>query len=327
MMRRRAFLAGAVASIAGPSAIEAQPAGATPRIGYFCPWSMTSDPVRLDAFRDALRELGYVDGKNITLIPRFANEDYQRLPALAAEFVSMKVDVIVALTTPVAGEAQRATATIPIVFTYASDPVRTGLVTSLAKPGGNITGYSDITADLVQKRLALLKEVIPTVTRVGVLENPGNPGTEIAWSELQQAARQLGLELHRSDVRKADEFETAFAALTKAGVGAVILVADFVFVAHRQAIARLATSRRLPLMGWGRAWPENGALLSYGAGSGEIVRRLASYVDKVLKGAKPGDLPIEQASKFELVVNLKTAKAIGLTIPQSLLLRADHVIE
>jgi putative ABC transport system substrate-binding protein len=324
-MDRRAFIAGTLGLLAAPLAAEAE--ATVPKIGYLSPWSSSNNPLSLNAFRDALHEHGYVDGTNVVVVPRFADEDYQRLPALVAELVKLKVDVIVALTTPVARVAQQATATIPIVFTYVSDAVRTGLVASLARPGGNLTGYSDITADLVQKRLALLHEVVPRVTRVGVLKNPANPGTEIVWSELEAAARQLRLELYGTDVRKGDDLEAAFAAFTKARVGSVILVADFVFAGHRQGIVRLTTSHRLPLMGWGRNWSEAGALLSYGAGTGDIQRRVASYVARILRGAKPADLPVEQATRFELVINLKTAKALGLTIPPSVLARADEIIE
>src|SRR5215470_5754093 len=326
-MNRRAFVTGLGATLAAPLAAEGQPAAAVPKIGFLSPWASSSDAFSLDGFRDALREHGYTDGTNIVIIPRFANEDYHRLPSLAVELVRLKVDVIVALTTPVAREAQRTTATIPIVFAYVSDAVRTGLVTSLARPGGNLTGYSDVTADLVRKRLALLKDVVPGATRVGVLENPSNPGTEIAWNELESAARELGLRLYRSDVRKSGDVEPAFAALTKARVGSVIPVADFVLAAHRQAIAKMATSLRLPLMGWSKAWSTAGALLSYGTGSADMRREVALYVAKILRGAKPADLPIEQPTKFELVINLTTAKALGLTIPPSLLARADQVID
>ncbi len=326
-MDRRTFLATLAGGLLVAPLAEAQRAAALPKIGYLSPWASSSDAFGLDAFRDALREHGYTDGTNIVIIPRFANEDYHRLPSLAGELVKLKVDVIVAITTPVAREAQRATTTIPIVFAYVSDAVRTGLVTSLARPGGNLTGYSDVTADLGRKRLALLKDVVPGATRVGVLENPSNPGTEIAWNELESAARELGLRLYRSDVRKSGDVEPAFAALTKARVGSVIPVADFVLAAHRRAIAKMATSLRLPVMGWSEAWSTAGALLSYGTGSADMRRDVALYVAKILKGAKPGDLPIEQPTKFELVINLKTAKALGLTIPPSLLQRADQVIE
>jgi putative ABC transport system substrate-binding protein len=326
-VERRAFIAGTLGLLAAPLTAEAQPAAKVPKIGYLSPWSSSTDPFRVEAFRDALREHGYVDGTNVVVVPRFADEDPQRVLALAAELVKLQADVIVALTTPVARVVQRVTVTIPTVFTYVSDAVRTGLVASLARPGGNLTGYSDITADLVQKRLGLLKEVLPRVTRVGVLKNPGNPGTEIVWRELESAARQLDMELYGRDVKTSGDFDGAFAALTRTRVGCVILLADYVFVGHRQAIARLATSRQLPLMGWSRPWSEAGALLSYGANTRDVQRRVASYVAKILKGAKPADLPVEEATRFDFVINMKTAKALGLTIPPSVLARADEVIE
>ena len=325
---RRTFVTLVAGGLLGAShTVEAQPAATVPKIGFLSPWASSSDGFGLDAFRDALREHGYTDGTNIVIIPRFANEDYHQLPSLATELVKLKVDVIVAVTTPVAQAAQRATTTIPIVFAYVSDAVRTGLVASLARPGGNLTGHSDITTDLVQKRLALLKDVVPGATRVGILENPSNPGTEIAWNALEAAARELGLKLYRSEVSKSGDVEPAFAAFAKARVGGVIPVADFVLAAHRQAIAKMATSHRLPLMGWSKAWSTAGALLSYGTGSADMRRLVALYVAKILKGAKPSDLPVEQATRLELVINLKTAKALGLTIPPALLGRADQVIE
>jgi putative ABC transport system substrate-binding protein len=323
---RRAFITGTLALLAAPLAVEAQPA-TLPKIGYLSPFSSSGSLVRIEPFLDGLREHGYLDGTNVVVVPRFANQDYQQLPTLAAELVRLRVAVLVALTTPVARVAQRATATIPIVFILVSDPVRTGLVTSLARPGGNLTGQTDITTDLVQKRLALLKEVVPRVSRVGVLKNPDNPGTEIAWTELTSAARHLGLELYGTDVRRGNDLESAFAALTKAHVDSVIVVADFVFVEHTRALARLATSHRLPLMGWSTTLPQAGALISYGADNADVQWQAASYVAKILRGARPGDLPVEQATKFKLVINLKTAKALGLTIPQSVLARADEVIE
>ena len=315
----------ALGLLVAPLATEAQQAPAAPRIGYLATFSSSAGGI--DAFRDALREHGYIDGRNVVVEPRFADGHYERLPALAAELVRLKVDVMVAVSTPVALAAQRATATIPIVFTFSSDPVRNGFVASLARPGGNLTGLTDITADLIQKRLALLKDLVPRVTRVGVLRNPDNPGIAIASDELESAARRLGLELYGADVRNAGDIEPAFATLTKARVGSLIVVADGILAQHNGAIARLATSRRLPLMGWGSAWPKAGALLSYGADTRGVQRQATVYVAKILKGAKPADLPVEQATKFELVLNLKTAKALGLTFPQSLLLRADEVIQ
>ncbi len=315
----------ALSFILAPLAAAAQQARAAPKIGYLATFSTSGGGI--EAFRDALREQGYLDGTNVAVEARFADGHYDRLPALAAELVRLKVDVIVAVTTPAALVAQRATATIPIVFTFSSDPVRNGLVASLARPGGNLTGLTDITAELVQKRLALLKDLAPRVTRVGVLRNPDNPGVAIASDELDSAARRLGLELHGADVRNAGDVESAFAVLTKAHVGSLIVVADGILAQQNGTIARLATSRRLPLMGWNIGWAKAGALLSYGADTRDVQRQATVYVAKILKGSKPVDLPVEQATKFELLINLKTAKALGLTIPQTLLQRADQVIQ
>jgi len=317
-------LALALGIILAPLATDAQQATPTPKIGYLASFSSTGGGI--DAFRDALREHGYIDGKNVVVEPRFAEGHYDRLPALAAELVRLKVDVIVAVTTPAAVVAQRTTATIPIVFTFSSDPVRNGLVASLARPGGNLTGLTDITAELVQRRLALLKDLAPRVTRVGVLRNPDNPGVAIASDELESAARRLGLELYGADVRNAGDVEPAFAVLMKARVGSLIVVADGILAQQNVTIARLATGRRLPLMGWNIGWTKAGALLSYGADTRDVQRQATVYVVKILKGLRPADLPVEQATKFDLVINLKTAKALGLTIPQSILVQADEII-
>ena len=314
----------ALGIILAPLATDAQQATPTPKIGYLASFSSTGGGI--DAFRDALREHGYIDGKNVVVEPRFAEGHYDRLPALAAELVRLKVDVIVAVTTPAAVVAQRTTATIPIVFTFSSDPVRNGLVASLARPGGNLTGLTDITAELVQRRLALLKDLAPRVTRVGVLRNPDNPGVAIASDELESAARRLGLELYGADVRNAGDVEPAFAVLMKARVGSLIVVADGILAQQNVTIARLATGRRLPLMGWNIGWTKAGALLSYGADTRDVQRQATVYVVKILKGLRPADLPVEQATKFDLVINLKTANALGLTIPQSILVQADEII-
>jgi putative ABC transport system substrate-binding protein len=328
MDRRRFLVTSLVGAVAAPLRAGAQPAPRTPKIGFLSPASSSSiGPYRLERFRDSLREYGYIDSTNVTIEPRFADGYYDRLPGLAAELVTSKVDVIVAWTTPAALVAQRSTASIPIIFTSVSDPVRTGLVASLARPGGNVTGYTDITADLVSKRLGLLKELMPQAARVGVLSNSANPGVAIAKNELEAAARQLGLELYAADIRNAGDLESAFTTLAKAHVGSVVVVADSLLSQHSAAIARLAVNRRLPLMGWSVTWPKTRALFSYGAASIDVERRAAAYVAKILRGANPADLPVEQSATFELVINLKTAKALGLTIPPSLLARADQVIE
>jgi putative ABC transport system substrate-binding protein len=333
-VNRRAFVAGLGAVLAAPLMAEAQRGVAIPRIGYLTPVSRSFGTPSLNALREVLREHGYVDGSNVVIEPRFA-DGYQRVPALLAELLNLKVDVLVVATTPVALAAQKATSTVPIVFAPVSDPVGSGLVASLARPGGNITGYSDMAAAVAQKRLGLLSEAIPHMSRVGALRHADNPGSNIASEQLESAARQLGLKLHHVDVKHPADLETAFDTLTKARVQALIVIADLQLADHAPTIVGLATKRRLPLMGMSPAWVKEGALLYYGvAGAGVaegvlqlVSRQAAGYVVKILHGAKPADLPVEQPTKFELVINLKTAKALGLTIPPSLLLRADQVIE
>ena len=316
-----------LALLALPIVADAQQGPIIPKVGYLSTWSPSNGLAQVEAFRGGLREHGYIDGTNVLVVSRFAEGRYERLPALAADLVRMKVDVVVAYTTPAALAAQRATATIPIVFTLVSEPVRTGLVASLARPGGNVTGYTDITAELVQKRLALLKELVPRSTRIGVLKNPDNSGAKIASNELELAARQLGLELHGADVRNVADLDSAFAAFTKAQVGSLFVVADSFLVQISAQIARLAMMHRLPLMGWSIAWPRAGALLSYGADATGAHRQLAGYVAKILRGAKPAELPVEQPTRFLLIINVRTASALGLTISQSMLARADQIIE
>jgi putative tryptophan/tyrosine transport system substrate-binding protein len=319
----------ALALLAAPLAADAQQSAAIPRIGYLTPSSRPGGTAGISAFRDGLREHGYIDGTHVVIEPRFA-DGYERVPALLAELLNLRVDVLVVATTPVALAAQRATSTVPIVFAPVSDPVGSGLVTSLARPGGNITGYSDISADLAQKRLVVLSEVVPRMSRVGVLRHADNPGSRIASEELESAARQIGLKLYHVDVRHTADLEGAFATLTKARVQALIAIADLHLTEHVSAIARLATIRRLPLMGFSPRWSAAGALLAYGAAVGtqpEFSRQAAAYVVKILRGAKPAELPVQQPTKFELIINLKTAKTLGLTIPSSLLLQADQIIE
>jgi putative tryptophan/tyrosine transport system substrate-binding protein len=319
----------ALALFAAPLAADAQQSAAIPRIGYLAPSSRLGGTAGIDAFRDGLREHGYIDGTNVVIEPRFA-DGYERVPALLAELLNLRVDVLVVATTPVALAAQRATRTVPIVFAPVSDPVGSGLVINLATPGGNIIGYSDISADLAQKRLVMLSEVVPRMSRVGVLRHADNPGSRIASEELESAARQIGLKLYHVDVRHTADLEGAFTTLRKSRVQALIAIADLHLTEHVSAIAGLATSRRLPLMGFSPRWSAAGALLAYGAAVGaqpEFSRQAAAYVVKILHGAKPAELPIQQPTKFELIINLKTAKTLGLTIPASLLQRADQIIE
>jgi putative ABC transport system substrate-binding protein len=282
----------------------------------------------LDAFRQGLRELGWVEGQNIVIDYRFAEGRFDRLPDLAAELVRLKVDIIVAVPTPAAVAAKNATGTMPIVAISVGDPVGIGLIASLARPGGNVTGSSySVGLEIGGKQLELLKETVPKVRRVAILSNPGNPGQPLSIRELNVAARSLGVQLQLLEARGPNEFDGAFAAMATERVGALLVVADSLFVLHRSRLADLAARSRLPAVYGSRDTVEAGGLMSYGPSLRDLYRRSATYVDKILKGAKPGDLPVEQPTKFELVINLKTAKALGLTIPQSLLQRADEVIQ
>jgi putative ABC transport system substrate-binding protein len=280
-----------------------------------------------DAFRQGLRELGWVEGQNIAIEHRLAEGKLDRLPHLAAELVRLKVDVILATSSPPAVAAKNATRTVPIVMATSADPVGQGLVASLARPGGNVTGLSfSVGLEVVGKELELLKETVPTVRRVAVLSNPANPGHALAIKNVQSRARALGVQLVLLEARDPNEFEPAFAAMARERAGALLVVPDAVFGLHRARLQGLAAKSRLPAMYGLREHPETGGLMSYAVDLRESFRRSATYVDKILKGAKPGDLPIEQPTKFELVINLKTAKALGLAIPPSVLVRADEVI-
>ena len=273
-----------------------------------------------------LRDLGYVEGKNIAFEYRFADNKVDRLPALADELVRLKVDV---LFTPGIIEtlaAKNATSTIPIVFMSAGDPVAAGLVDSLARPGGNITGFTDIGAVLAGKRLELLKETVPKLSRVAVLWDPQNPSSAQQWKESQLPARELGLQLHSMEVSSADKFESAFKEATKARSGALASTANALANSNQKRIADLATKNRLPAIYLRGDWVASGGLMSYGPDRADVYKRVAVFVDKILKGTKPADLPVEQPTKFEFIINLKAAKQIGLTIPPNVLVRADKVI-
>jgi len=330
VMNRRAFI-GTVAGglLAAPLAAGAQPAGKVYRIGYLSTGSGTSsNPRILEAFRQGLRELGWVEGQNIVIEYRWADGRLDRLPDLAAQLVRLKVDVIVASPTPGALAAKNATGTIPIVAISLTHPVELGLVASLARPGGNVTGVSySVGADIFGKDLELLKEVVPRVRRVAVLSNPDSPARPLTIRNVKDAARSLGLQLQLLEARGPEGFDGAFAAMAKERVGALFVVQDPAFIPHRARLVDLAATNRLPSIFTQREDAEAGGLMSYGPSLSDLYRRAGTYLDKILKGAKPGDLPIEQPTKFELVINLKTAKALGLTIPPSLLQRADQVIE
>ena len=326
-MRRRAFLAEMAVAVMGSSIARAeQPSGKIPRVGILTPAESAATPI-FEAFRQGLRELGYVEGQNLVTESRYAEGREERLPELAAELVRLKVDVIVAPGTAAIQAAQHATRTIPIVMTGANDPAGQGLVASLAHPGGNTTGLSNLGVELPGKRLELLKETVPQSTRIAVLGNPADPAYEPARNTVTVAAQALGLHLHGVDLRSAEELDTAFAAMTRAGVDALLVLGEpQVTDRLRGRIVDLAAQSRLPAMYDWRMYVDAGGLMSYGASLIDKYQRAAEYVDKILKGAKPADLPVEQPSKFELVINLKTAQALGLTMPSTLLLQADEVI-
>jgi len=328
-MDRRAFLGALSGSfLAAPLAAEGQQASKVYRIGYLSHFGCPIRPEYMGPFRQGLRELGYVEGQNIIIECRGAPGAADRLPGLAAELVRLKVDVLAAGGTRSALAAKQATTTIPIVMVYVGDPVGSGLVTSLARPGGNVTGLSVLTLDIVPKTLAILKEAAPSVSRVAVWLDPTNPGQKLPDQQLDAAAKILGVRLERVDVRTAANLDAAFAAAVKQREEALFMYALPIPLLDVQRIAQFAIKNRLPTMAI--LLPQNvreGLLMSYGPNQAEPYRRAGTYIDKILKGAKPGDLPVEQPTKFELVINLKTAKALGLTVPQSLLQRADQVIE
>jgi putative ABC transport system substrate-binding protein len=277
-------------------------------------------------FRQGLRDAGYVEGRDVAIEWRSASGDYARVPESAADLVQRKVDVIVVESTVAAQAAKRATSTIPIVMALVADPVASGLVANLAHPGGNVTGLSLMTSELSAKRLQLLKETIPRLTRVAVLWNPDTPWHAKVIEELKAVAPSLSIELSFVSVKTPEQFDPAFSSVGRAHAQALYVIEDPFFFTHRTTLLKLASKARLPTMYGPREYVDEGGLMSYGANIGNLFRRSAGYVDKILKGAKPADLPIEQPTKFELVVNLKTAKALGITIPQSILLRADEVI-
>jgi putative tryptophan/tyrosine transport system substrate-binding protein len=328
-VRRREFIALVGGAIACPMGVRAQQqAGKVPRIGYLRGTSASDRPRLLDAFRQGLRELGWVEGQNIVIDYRFAEGRLDRLPDLAAELVRLKVDLIVSLGTQGVTAAKNATETIPIVMIGVRDPVGTGLIASLAHPGGNVTGVSGYAGlETVAKQLELLKETVPKIRRVAILLNPTNAYHSLAMREVNVAAQTLGVQLQLLEARGPNEFDGAFAAMAKERVGALLVLSDVIFNNHRTRLADLAARSRLPAVYGVRESVEAGGLMSYGPSFLDFYRRSAAYVDKILKGARPADLPVEQPTQFELVINLQTAKTLGLTIPPTLLSRADEVIE
>jgi len=328
-MKRRAFITALSFGLLGvPGAGEAQPAANVPRIGWLGGPTRESAEVFVREFRRGLKDLGWVEGQNIVIEWRFAGGRAERLPDLAAELVRLRVDLIVVPSTPTALAAKNATKTIPLVTVGGGDPVELGLVASLARPGGNITGLSsNLGPEIAGKQLEVLKETVPKVSRMAVLWNPTTPGNALALREAEITARALAVELQLLEARSASDFDGAFAAMTTRRAGALLILGDVMFTTHRRRLAALAVKSRLPAIYGGREFVDEGGLLCYGAKLSDNFHRAAVYVDKILKGAKPGDLPIERPTTFQLVVSLKTARALGLTIPPSLLQRADQVID
>ena len=306
---------------------EAQQPTKIPRIGYLGAASLSSLSARIESFRQGLRELGYVEGKNIIIEYRSAEDKEDRLPALAAELVRLKVDVIVTAGSTGTRAAKKATVTIPIVMTFDNDPVASGFVASLAQPGGNITGLSTFAPELSGKRLELLKEIIPRLSRVAVFGTSTQPGSAQMLKEVELVAKAFGVKLQYLDVLDPKDIETAFRAATKGRAQAVLMMVSGTFTgAHGTETVQLAVKNRLPVMYTGQGIVEAGGLMTYGVNANDLDRRAATYVDKILKGRTPRDLPVEQPMKFEFIINLKAAKAIGLTIPPNVLVRATKVI-
>jgi putative ABC transport system substrate-binding protein len=326
-VRRREFitlLGGAAVGWPLAASVQAQPK--IPRVGCVFSSTPTLAKLYIEAFRQGLRELGYVEGQSILLEIRWAEGHVERMPELVAELVGLKVDVLVAPSGPAALAAKNATQTIPIVM-MAIDPAGLGLIGSLSRPGGNVTGLSYYHEAITAKKLELLKELVPGLARVGVLRNPLNPGDPIFWKETEVAAQRLGVALEAVEVRGPEDFEAAFATAKQRNAQALLDIDDLVTFPYRSRITALAASSRLPAIYSSREYPDAGGLMSYGPSNVHLFREAASFVDKILKGARPADLPVEQPTKIELVINVKVAKALGLTVPPSLLTRADELIE
>jgi putative ABC transport system substrate-binding protein len=322
---RRAFILSVGMLAAWPRCVAAQQAQRVFRIGVLSPG--TPPPGPLDALRQGLRELGYEDGRNVSIEWRFSGPTDQRLRDLAEELVRLKVDVIVAINTQASLAAKRATATTPIVIARVSDPVRTGLVASFAHPGGNVTGLTGFSDELSGKRLEIIRELLPKLSRLAVLWNSGNPGIELSVREMERPARQFGIEPQLHGVRGSDDFRTALEGVTRERPSALFVFDDVLMTTHKTQVLDWAARVRLPVISQYSELTEAGGLMAYGPNIPNIYRRAAIYVDKILKGAKPAELPVEQPTKLELVVNLKSAKALGVKIPNSILLRADKVLD
>jgi putative ABC transport system substrate-binding protein len=313
-----------LALLAGPRAVDAQPAEKVVRVGWLHPRPLPAE--WMAGFRQGLREFGYVEGKNLVVEYRWGDGRFDRLPVMAAELVRLNVDVLLGGNSAALLSLRDATRTIPIVMTAANDPVGLGLVASLAHPGGNVTGLSGVGPDLTGKRLELLRDVVPQLTRVTALSNPDNPSMALVLSGTHTAAKALGLGLQVLDVRRPSDLDQAFAAIVRGRSGALILPAETMLHSERARIAEFAVKHRIPTIGAWREFAEAGGLMVYGVSVPDVFRRAVGYIDKIVKGAKPADLPVEEPIKLELVLNLQTAKKLGLTVPPSVLLRADEVI-
>jgi putative ABC transport system substrate-binding protein len=327
--RRKLLVALGASALIAPLGSFAQQQGKVWRVGFLSgrsrPPSLDSD--RFGAFPQGMRELGYIEGKNLVIEWRFADGKFERLPAMAAELVQLKVDAIVADSTPTTHTAQKATNSIPIVMGSIGDPIGSGFVKSLSHPGGNITGLSNIASELSPKLLEMLHSMVPKLSRVAILVNPDNSSNTAGLKNVQAAVQRTGVTIRSLDARTPQEIENAFSQMAREKAGALIVMLDPFFNQQVRQIAELAAKNRLPAISGIREYVEAGILMSYGPSFADMYRRVATYVDKILKGAKPADLPVEQPTQFELFINRKTAKALGLTIPQELLLRADKVIE
>jgi ABC-type uncharacterized transport system substrate-binding protein len=325
-VNKREFITLLGGAVAWPLVARAQQAAKVARIGFLGSTFAANWASRVEAFQSGLRDLRYVEGENIAIEFRWADENYDQLADLAAELLRLKVDVLVTYGTPGSLVAKRATTTIPIVMVHSGDAVAAGIVASLARPGGNLTGMTYFVPELMAKRMEMLKDIMPRISQVAILVKPDNPFFVTALRALEIPAKSLNIRLQRFEVRGPDDFEDAFAAMAKSGIDAVVILEDAVFVSNARAIADLAAKYRLLSAGFNE-YAVAGGLIGYGVDFLDMYRRAAVFVDKILKGAKPADIPVEQATKFAVVANMKTAKALGLDVPTSLLLRADEVIE
>jgi putative ABC transport system substrate-binding protein len=324
-MKRREFITLLGGATAWPLVARAQ--GRIPRVGFMGNSTAALEVNLVDSFREGLRELGYEEGRNIAIEYRWADGRYERFAALVAELIAAKVDVIVTAGTPAALAVKKATSTVPLVMVAVGDPVGTGLVPSLARPDGNLTGLSSVAPDLEGKRLELLREIVPSVSRIAVFINSANPFHATSMRQAQSAGKTLGVKVQQYDIRKSEDLDGAFAAIRKERPDALLILADRVFLHNRERIVDFTEEQRLPNVSAYKEVVEAGGLMSYGPSYEDMHKRAAIYVNKILKGAKPGNLPIEQPTKFTLVVNLKAAKALGISMPPAVLSRADDVIE